>query len=145
MQLSPHFSLEEMTVSETAARRGISNTPPAAIVQTLRKTCALLEQIRRLVSRPVVVTSGYRSPAVNTAVGGAANSAHVYGRAADIHVPGLSIRELAEAICKSSIPFDKLILEFGAWVHIQIPADGKPARREVYTKDATHDYTPGLH
>lgn len=143
MDLSPHFTLEELTFSQTAARKGINNMPPPIELDNLRHTAALLEQVRALVGGPIRVSSGYRAPALNAAVGGAKNSAHVQGLAADIIAPGLAPRQLAERIRDSDILFDQLIYE-GTWVHIGLRI-GKP-RREVMTAHfgAGTTYSPGI-
>jgi len=130
MNLSPHFSLAELLASQVATRKGIDNTPAPAIVANLTRLAALLEQVRALVGAPIAISSGYRSPALNRAVGGAANSAHVLGLAADIGTAKLAPKALALLIRQSDIAFDQLIYE-GTWVHIALSA-GTP-RRQVLT------------
>ena len=130
MNLSPHFSLAELVASQVATRKGIDNTPAPAIVANLTRLAALLEQVRALVGAPIAISSGYRSPALNKAVGGAANSAHVLGLAADIGTAKLAPKALALLIRQSDIAFDQLIYE-GTWVHIALSA-GTP-RRQVLT------------
>lgn len=120
MNLSPHFTLAEMTVSQEAARRGIDNTPPPAVIDALKKTAQGLEAVRvRLGCAPIIVSSGYRSGALNAAIGGAKYSQHMTGQAADFLCPGFgSPVEVAAALRDSGIEYDQLILEFGRWVHI---------------------------
>ena len=130
MNLSLHFSLAELVASQVATRKGIDNTPAPAIVANLTRLAALLEQVRALVGAPIAISSGYRSPALNRAVGGAANSAHVLGLAADIGTAKLAPKALALLIRQSDIAFDPLIYE-GTWVHIALSA-GTP-RRQVLT------------
>ena len=130
MNLSPHFSLAELVASQVALRKGIDNAPAHAIVANLTRLAALLEQVRALVGAPIAISSGYRSPALNKAVGGAANSAHVLGLAADISTAKLAPKALALLIRQSEIAFDQLIYE-GAWVHIGL-STGAP-RRQVLT------------
>lgn len=130
MKLTEHFTLEEFTDSQTATRRGIDNSAPPPVVNNLRRVAELLEQVRALVGKPLVVSSGYRSPALNVAIGGARSSAHLTGLAADINAVGMRARELAVAIRDSGLPFDQLIHE-GTWVHIGLNS-GQP-RREVLT------------
>jgi hypothetical protein len=133
MNLSPHFTLAELTQSQTAAREGLDNTPPAEMVDALRKTAELLERVRALLGKPILVSSGYRSPRVNRAVGGAAQSAHMLGCAADFSCPSFgSPLEICRAIAASDISFDQLIHEFRAWVHI---AWAPLPRRQVLTID----------
>jgi hypothetical protein len=131
MNLSEHFTLEELVASQLAARLRFDNRPGPDVLANLRRVAAVLEQVRALVGGPVLVSSGYRSPVVNAAVGGAKGSAHLQGLAADINVPGLTPRALAKLIRDSDIQFDQLICEGGAWVHIGLSA-GAP-RREVLT------------
>ena len=130
MNLSPHFSLAELTGSQVATRQGIDNTPVPAIIANLTRLAMLLEQVRALVGAPITISSGYRSPALNKAVGGASNSAHVLGLAADISTNKLAPKALAMLIRQSGILFDQLIYE-GTWVHIGLSA-GTP-RRQVLT------------
>lgn len=126
MRISKHFALEEFLRSQTAARLGIDMTPDAAIVAELtRLATTLLDPIRE-VAGPLYVDSGYRPSVVNSAVGGAINSDHLYGRAADI-VPlnGGSVDDLMAIISdlRRSLPLHKAISEFG-WVHVSIAAEG---------------------
>ncbi|HEU4775869.1 MAG TPA: D-Ala-D-Ala carboxypeptidase family metallohydrolase, partial [Telluria sp.] len=130
MNLSPHFSLAELVASQVATRQGIDNAPAPAIVANLTHLAALLEQVRTLVGAPIAISSGYRSPALNKAVGGASNSAHVLGLAADISAAKLAPKALALLIQQSDIAFDQLIYE-GTWVHIGLSASA--ARRQVLT------------
>lgn len=130
MNLTDHFTLEELVASQLAARRRLDNRPGPAELANLRRVAALLEQIRALVGGPLTVSSGYRSPAVNAAVGGARNSAHLQGLAADITAPGIAPKALAALIRDSEIQFDQLIYE-GTWVHVGLSADSP--RRQVLT------------
>lgn len=130
MDLSEHFTLEELVTSQIATRRRIDNRPAPAIVENLRRVAAVLELVRALVGRPVTVSSGYRSPALNAAVGGARESAHLQGLAADITVAGMAPKDLAKAVITAGIEFDQLIYE-GTWVHIGLAA-GTP-RNQVLT------------
>jgi hypothetical protein len=121
MNLTDHFTLEELTHSQTAARLGLDNEPPPDVVDALTRTAHGLEMVRVLLQAPILVSSGYRSPKVNRAVGGAANSQHILGEAADFTAPGFGDpTEIVRAIMRSTrpIPYDQLIVEFGRWVHI---------------------------
>lgn len=130
MNLSPHFTLAELLESQTATRRGIDNTPSPTVLANLARLAAFLEQVRTVAGGPLTVSSGYRSPALNKAIGGAANSAHVLGLAADINSPGVAPKTLAKVIQAAGLPFDQLIYE-GTWVHVGL-SDGPP-RRQVLT------------
>ncbi|MCP3749242.1 D-Ala-D-Ala carboxypeptidase family metallohydrolase [Pseudomonas sp. SBB6] len=142
MLLSPHFTLAEMTVSETAARRGIDNSPNEQIISNLQRLSAGLEEIRSLIGRPILISSGYRSQALNQAIGGSAGSVHTQGLAADINAAGLSPRELAMRVMDSDLMFDQLILEFDQWVHFGLSAN--VPRRQVLTIRYDSGYLPGL-
>lgn len=134
MQLSKNFSLAELVASQVATRKGIDNAPTPAIVANLTRLVVLLEQVRALVGAPIAISSGYRSPALNKAVGGAANSAHVLGLAADISTAKLAPKALALLIQQSDIVFDQLIYE-GTWVHIGL-STGTLRRRVLTAKFA---------
>lgn len=125
MNLSPHFTLEEFTRSQTAVRRGIDNTPPPEVIESLTLLCVyVLEPIRAALG-PVSISSGYRSVTLNRAIGGASGSRsqHTKGEAADISVEGMDTEALYTAIKSSPVPFDQLIQEFGQWVHISYSAN----------------------
>lgn len=134
LRLSPHFSLPELTVSQAAARAGLRNVPVGTALANLTRLAHTLEQVRSvLFNAPVLVSSGYRSPAVNALVGGSAQSAHMQGLAADFAAPRYGTpREVALAIRDSSIQFDQLIYE-GTWVHLGIAQAGARPRRQVFT------------
>ncbi|QQQ19692.1 DUF882 domain-containing protein [Brevundimonas vitis] len=121
-RLSPHFSLAEMTHSATAARRGLKNTPPPAVIEVLTRTAERMEEVRKaLGDKPISVLSGYRSPAVNKAVGGSPTSAHMTGHAIDFICPGYGTPAQVVAQLRASPRmggFDQIIEEFGEWIHI---------------------------
>ncbi len=135
MQISEHFTLEELSFSETAARLGLDNTPAPIVVTNLGLVATTMEGIRTLLGEdPIVVHSGYRSPQVNKAVGGVATSAHCFGLACDFVCPEFGTPcEVALAILKSDIEYDQLILEYG-WVHVGLAQDESLSRREALTK-----------
>lgn len=111
-RLSPNFTLAELTRSQTAARLGLDNTPTPAVVAALAALCVhVLEPLRARVGGPLVINSGYRSPAVNKRIGGAATSQHALGEAADIERPGMSNFDLATVIRDSGMPFDHFDFE----------------------------------
>ena len=133
--LTPHFTLEELTASATAARLGIANTPDDAAQINLLRLALVLEEAREVVDCGMHVSSGYRCPAVNSAVGGAATSAHLEGRAADF-TPGEGTLEAAfDALARSTVPFDQLIIEHtksgSAWIHLGIATATAQPRRQV--------------
>ena len=120
MNLSPHFTLEEFIESQTAARQSINNDPPSLLFPSLTATAEGLEQVRTLLGdRPMRISSGYRSPTLNRAVGGSTNSQHVLGEAVDFTCPAFGTpRQIVAAIVASGIPYDQVIQEFDSWVHI---------------------------
>jgi zinc D-Ala-D-Ala carboxypeptidase len=128
MMLSAHFSLEELV---TTQQRGLDNTPDAKVIENLRRLASgQLEEVRMLLG-PVHVTSGYRSPEVNRAVGGQATSQHCEGLAADFIVPRFSLQEAARRILQQKVAFDQFIFEFGRWLHLSIPPVGRLGRGEA--------------
>lgn len=133
-KLTSNFTLDELTVSQTAARLGLDNTPPPEVIVELQRLCEMiLQPLRDVVGRPIVVSSGYRARKVNKAVGGAKFSAHLYGRAADFTIPGEAPRVTCQRIIDLGLPYDQVIQEFDRWVHVAIaPTDGAP-RRQVLT------------
>lgn len=134
--LSPHFTLSEFIASDTAAMAGIDNTPDDAALAELEKTAELMELIRATCdSEAVLISSGYRCPALNSAVGGASNSAHLYGCAADFTIPAFGTPlEVANAIepYLAEWGVDQLIYE-QTWVHIGRANPGSEPRAQCLT------------
>lgn len=118
MKLSAHFSLEEFTISSKALSMGVKNEPTPAHLENLKRLAERMEAVRALFNKPIEVTSAYRNPQVNAAVGGVPTSAHALGHAADFHVDGLSDLEAAKCIRDSGLKFDQLIYEKSRCVHI---------------------------
>lgn len=123
MKLSSNFTLSELCKSETAARKGIDNTPPEDVINNLTCLCDMVLQKVRNKLGVVMVTSGYRSPELNRTIGGSVTSDHCKGLAADFEVVGFDNKELALWI-KDNLVFKQLILEFyeegqpnSGWVH----------------------------
>lgn len=136
--LSLNFTLEELTFSQTALRTGLDNTPSAAEITELRALCLeLLEPARSLLSVALHVDSGYRSAALNAAIGGAVDSAHMDGRAADVIPIGMSLTDAFRKIASSALPFDQAIIECGAWIHLAIAAPNQAARRQMLVASGT--------
>lgn len=113
------FTLDELTVSQTATRRGLDNTPPPEAQQNLLLLVHnVLDPLRLALGKPIVVTSGYRSEEINRLVGGSPTSDHRKGRATDIHQPEMSVRELMRKVIELRLPYDQMIDEFGRWLHV---------------------------
>lgn len=140
--MSEHFTIDELTFSQTAVRQNIDNTPSPEVLANLNVLMGVLEQVRSLTG-PLTVSSGYRCPALNAAVGGAKDSAHVLGFAADITSNKMSPRALAMLIRDSDVIFDQVIFE-GTWVHIGL---SMAPRLEVLTavfKNGRATYVRGI-
>lgn len=124
VKLSNNFWLSELTVSQTATRHGIDNTPSTAELKNLKESCENLWQpVREILDKPMLISSGYRSPAVNAKVGGSRTSAHCYGYAIDFTCPSFGTpleiaRFLSKELPKRGILYDQIIMEFGRWVHL---------------------------
>ena len=144
--LSEHFTLAELTVSQTALRKGIDNTPPPPVIAALTALCGnVLEPIRKHFG-PVVVSSGYRSPALNKAIGGSASSDHCHGRAADFTVPGALDIDVAQWVMRH-LRYDQLILEFPpqGWVHVSWrPANNRMQELTAKRINGRVSYLAGL-
>lgn len=129
MKLSRFFELGEMTRSDTAQREGIANEPDTAACEELRKLCIdVLDPLREALGKPITVNSGYRGPVLNRRIGGASNSQHVEGKAADIQCSGTAVLGLFQQIIRLGLPFDQLIYEARSatakWVHVSHNANG---------------------
>lgn len=132
MKLSNNFSLKEMTASQTAERKGISNNPSEDHMNNLKELCEnILQKVRDHYGKVVSVSSGYRSPELCVAIGSSVNSQHAKGQAADFEVYGLSNAELCKYIAEN-LDFDQLILEFhnigepnSGWIHCSYRSDGE--------------------
>jgi hypothetical protein len=130
MKLSDNFYLAEFTQSDTALRLGIKNIPSPNIMGNLKKLADGLEQVRALLGHPITVSSGYRSPTLNRAIGGSENSAHCLGYAADIKCWKFGTPdEIVRKIKASDIQADQIICE-GNWVHVSFA----PAMRNQYLR-----------
>ena len=135
MQLSNNFSLAELTKSQTATRKGIDNTPSDTHIQNLIHLAeSVLQPVREHFGKPVMISSGYRSPALCEAIGSSTKSQHARGEAADFEIGGVDNKELATWISKNTT-FDQLILEFynegdpnSGWVHCSA-VKGEPRKQ----------------
>lgn len=135
VRLTENFTLAELTASDIAARKGVPNDPPPAVVDNLKRLATFLEQVRLIVGRPVIINSAYRSPAVNKLVGGQPNSQHLLGLAADIRVPGMTPDEVVKAIREAGLAYDQVIREFNSWTHVSIPDTAKTPRQQALIID----------
>ena len=137
--LTPHFTLEELTLSQTAARKGIHNAPKEGSqeMKNLQRAAETMEKVRAILGdKPILISSGYRSPQVNAAVGGSKSSAHMSGLAVDFSCPGFGT---PLAICKhlhshmKALGIDQLIHKYNSWVHLGLT--GGAPRHQALTID----------
>ena len=151
VRLSKNFSLQEYTKSQTATRQGLDNTPNEDHMASAKLLFENVVQKVRDHFGVTVINSGYRGPALNTAVGGSSNSQHCKGEAVDIECPGTSNYDVAKWI-EDNLDFDQLILEFytpgipdSGWVHVSYKSEGN--RKQSLTamkEDRKTVYKPGL-
>jgi len=142
---SPNFSLDELTFSETATRKGIDNTPSDDVLDNLYKTAMEMENVRELLNNnPILISSGYRCLELNTLLGSKPTSAHIRGLACDFTCPKFGDpHDIVDAIFRSDILYDQIILEFDKWVHLAFPENGKSARKKalIINKKGTMIYS----
>jgi zinc D-Ala-D-Ala carboxypeptidase len=136
MQLSKNLALAEVMRSETAKRRGISNMPTPEHIENFKLLAEnVFQPIRDHFGVPIILSSGYRSKALNTAVGGALSSQHCTGEAIDIDMDGTTVKNAdIFNFIKDNLNFDQLIWEFGTndnpdWVHVSYESTGKQRKQ----------------
>lgn len=138
MRLSNNFTLEELCASSTAKQYKVQNVPDKQTIENLGCLVQnLLQPLRDKLRRPIIVTSGYRSPELNKLVGGATNSQHVLGQAVDIQVSGMSPRTLAEFVTRTGLTFDQMIVEeIGntSWLHLSYTRKFNRKERLIYRR-----------
>ena len=139
--LTKNFTLEELTITE---HREFDNEPNESERANLVRLAIFLEQVKELLGgKPIMVNSGFRSKAVNDAVGSRDTSQHRIGCAADLRVPGMTPDDVVKAIIASDLQFDQVIREFDRWTHISVPShpDDKPRRQAlIIDKAGTRQY-----
>jgi len=141
LRLSPHFTLAELCASSTATARGLDNTPPPELLPRLIMLAEMLERIRSTVGQPIVVSSGYRCPELNTLVGGATTSDHPQGHAADIIAPKFgTATQLARLLAPlvSVLSIGQIILEGvkgKQWVHVSTREPERSVNRIITITD----------
>lgn len=138
--LSAHFTLEEATISQTAARLGIDNTPPEAVIANMKEAALQLELVRmELNSNAIHINSWYRCPKLNAALGSKPTSAHLTGYAIDFTCPTFATPErIVTRLLASKVDFDQIIHEYNSWVHISFNGNRKQAL--VIDKDGTRAF-----
>jgi uncharacterized protein YcbK (DUF882 family) len=132
-KLSDNFYLDEFTASNVATQQGIKNTPPDEAVENLAALCVhVLQPTRDSAGKPIRISSGYRCPELNEAVGGVPTSQHVKGEASDIYCEGVKAKDLFTLIQRLGIEFDQLIL-YPTFVHVSF-SEGKNRKEVLYAK-----------
>lgn len=136
MKLSEHFSLSEFEHSVTAIRCNIDNSVPSELIPLLRNLCErVLEPLRQHVGEPVIISSGYRCQELNRRVGGASNSQHLTGEAADISVNNTPKLRQWYIWMAENLPYDLLILEKKGkkcWIHVSCKLDLSQNRKKAF-------------
>jgi len=142
MNLSPHFTLDELTHTD---HREIDNSPNQAEIENLQRLANFLEEVKTVLGgKPVMISSGFRCKALNDAVGSKDTSQHRVGCAADFRVPGMTPDEVVRAIIASGIGYQQIIREFDRWTHISVPnqADETPRKQAlIIDKQGTRAFT----
>ena len=151
MKLTENFSLNELTKSQTAERKGIDNTPSAEHQENLKSLCEMvLQPIRDHFGQVVSISSGYRSPELCVAIGSSTNSQHAKGQASDFEIFGVSNKELADYI-DQNLDYDQLILEYwkgedepnSGWVHCSFNTQGNRKQYlRAYKENGSTKYEP---
>ena len=145
MNLTRHFTIEEFEFSATGTRKGIPNMCPPELISNMINVANHLEIVRAYFGAPIRVLSGYRSQALNKAVGGSKTSAHRTGSAADFIVVGVDVETVAKYVAENMKGVDQIISEFGEWIHLGF-TNGVP-REQILTAtkvDGKTVYTQGL-
>lgn len=138
-KITEHFTLEELTHSDTAVAAGLANIPSKDEIKNLTELCKkILEPLRKEIGLPIRINSAYRNIKVNRLVGGVSTSAHVYGLAVDVVCPAYGnatkfTQYVADFLKRKNIAFDQCILEFGTWCHIGIRHPDGRQRRQLLT------------
>ena len=137
MNLTQHFTLEELTHSDYAVAHGINNSANQIVQDNIMMLCTLiLEPLRASISEPVIINSGYRNAAVNDGVGGVKTSHHLLGLAADINFKNEAQLKQMVAYLKENTHLDLALVErskSSKWLHVQLPLKNHPPRRRIST------------
>jgi hypothetical protein len=129
MNLTPNFTLEELTHTD---HREFDNIPNEKELANLQRLAEFLEQVKEVLGgKPIMINSAFRCAEVNKAVGSSDKSQHRLGCAADIRVPGMTPNEVVSAIIEAGLPYDQVIREFDRWTHVSIPNTEVTRPREM--------------
>lgn len=142
MNLTEHFTLEELTHTD---HRELENTPNETELANIQRLAEFLEAVKTVLGgKPIMVNSAFRSKAVNDAVGSKDTSQHRIGCAADIRVPSMTPDQVVKAVIASDLGYDQVIREFDRWTHISIPnTEGAIPRKQalIIDKQGTRVYS----
>ena len=142
MNLTEHFTLEELTHTD---HRELENTPNETELANIQRLAEFLEAVKTVLGgKPIMVNSAFRSKAVNDAVGSKDTSQHRIGCAADIRVPSMTPDQVVKAVIASDLGYDQVIREFDRWTHISIPnTEGATPRKQalIIDKQGTRVYS----
>ena len=142
MRLSKHFSLEELTQSDTAVRLDIDNTPTVEVIDNLTFLAEKLEDVRALLHTPMLISSGFRSLILNRHLGSRDTSSHVKGLAVDFISPSFGNPEaIVKTIVESDIQYDQVILEFNRWVHLSFSKEKPRLQSLIIDKKGVRPFT----
>jgi len=141
MKLSPHFSLEELTHSDTATRLGIDNTPTVEVIDNLTFLAGELEHVRNILGHPMLISSGFRCYALNDHLGSKRTSSHTKGLAVDFICPSFgNPRSVCDAIIMANINYDQVILEYDRWVHLSFKQENPRNQALIIDKKGTRPF-----
>lgn len=141
MKLSKHFSLEELTQSDTAVRLDIDNTPSEEVMDNLKFLAEKLEDVRALLHTPMLISSGFRSLILNRYLGSRDTSSHVKGLAVDFISPSFGTPEdIVKAIVESNTQYDQVILEFNRWVHLSFAKENPRLQALIIDKQGVRTF-----
>jgi zinc D-Ala-D-Ala carboxypeptidase len=133
MNLSPHFTLEEATFSDTAARLGIYNIPDDQVLNNMVIAAGLLEDLRKVLGKPISINSWYRSEELNENIPGSSKtSAHTSGFAIDCKVIGMNVLDLCKLAAKACPMYDQIIHEYGRWMHISFSPKNRKQQLTIF-------------
>ena len=144
--ITAHFTWHDVTFSETAIRHGLDNNPPDDLLPNIQRMARFMEELRLVMgAQPIFISSWFRSPEVNTLIGGSSTSMHMRGLACDCLCPmlGTPLR-FAQEIEKSKLDYDQVIHEFGRWVHIGLAEGNRRESLTAYLQNGKTVYVPGL-
>jgi len=151
MNLTENVSLKELTKSESATRFGISNEPTEEALSNLQKLAThILQPVRDHFGKPLIITSGYRSPELCVKIGSTTTSQHTKGQASDFEIGGIANKDLSDWI-HQNLDYDQLILEFwkpedanSGWVHCSYKGEGQNRKQylRAFTENGRTKYEP---